>query len=170
MRFNLIFNLIVIVLAIMPFIAPQEVIFGVIYWFTFLWVLITSLYLNTLRKLKNHKKVTDHSQCCDFINVMMTFIYKEPIKILEETLTILKLLNHCERLHVYVGFEERTPGVNEKVQMIMEKFQGSFARLVCTIHPYGVEGEIPGKCSNSNYVLRQIHKDFASSQLSYPDQ
>ncbi|CAF0925925.1 unnamed protein product [Rotaria sordida] len=25
---------------------------------------------------------------------------------------------------------------------------------MCTIHPYGLPGEIPGKCSNSNYGLR----------------
>ncbi len=85
---------------------------------------------------------------------MMTFIYKEPLKILEETLTNLKSLLHSERMHVYIGFEERTPDLKEKVDKIKKNFEGVFAKLICTIHPFGVEGEIPGKCSNANYVLR----------------
>ncbi len=95
---------------------------------------------------------------------MMNFIYKEPLEILEGTLTNLKSLNHSDKLHVYIGFEERTPDLKEKVDKIMKQYGDVFAKIICTVHPFGVEGEIPGKCSNSNYVLRQIHSDFVNKK------
>ena len=33
-----------------------------------------------------------------------------------------------------------------------------FTKLFVTVHPFGVEGDIPGKCSNSNYGIRSLFK------------
>ena len=38
--------------------------------------------------------------------------------------------------------------------MLRDKFIGSFKELIFVTHPYGVEGEIPGKCSNANCGIR----------------
>jgi hypothetical protein len=61
-------------------------------------------------------------------------------------------LEGAEECIFLLGVEERTPDRQEKIDMIMSQFIGKFKQLMIVVHPYGVEGEIPGKCSNSNWA------------------
>lgn len=89
---------------------------------------------------------------------MMTFIYKEPVQLLANTLENLSQMNRCQELIVVIGFEELSPERDEKIKIVSEKFQKTFKELIITIHPSNIPGEIPGKCSNSNYSQRFIAK------------
>jgi len=51
-----------------------------------------------------------------------------------------------------MALEEKTPDLNNKINELKAKFGDSFARLIFSIHPYGVEGEIPGKIEVINYA------------------
>ena len=60
------------------------------------------------------------------------------------------------RISMVISFEEKTPEVDTKCDKLKETFNGAgFERLIFTIHPFGLPNEIPGKCSNANYSLRQ---------------
>ena len=60
------------------------------------------------------------------------------------------------RISMVISFEEKTPEVGIKCQKIKEIFENlGFEQLILTIHPFGLDNEIPGKCSNANYSLRQ---------------
>ena len=61
-----------------------------------------------------------------------------------------------------VGFEERTPDMAEKVTKLRELYVSQFKQLMFTVHPSGVPGEIPGKCSNSNFAFRQAEKSLSA--------
>ena len=64
--------------------------------------------------------------------------------------------SEVNRISMVISFEERTPDVERKCRVLAEHYADSgFHDLLFTIHPYGIENEIPGKCSNSNYALRQ---------------
>ena len=53
-----------------------------------------------------------------------------------------------------VSFEERTPELKRKQGKLCEMFGQRFREIFFTIHPFGTEGEIPGKCSNANCGIR----------------
>jgi hypothetical protein len=46
-------------------------------------------------------------------------------------------------------------------------FNGCFKELIFTIHPYGILGEIPGKCSNSNYAQRMLYSHLRKTTLNF---
>ena len=58
-------------------------------------------------------------------------------------------------VNLNISFEERTPELYDKIRRLNTRFSKSFKRLIFTIHPYNLPGEISGKCSNTNYGIRE---------------
>ncbi|XP_055354351.1 uncharacterized protein LOC129600001 [Paramacrobiotus metropolitanus] len=81
--------------------------------------------------------------------------YKEPLPLMCNTLDTFRQQTVRERLCVVVGLEEKTPEFAAKKAELLKRYSGDFLDLLVTQHPFGVPGEIPGKCSNSNYAARQ---------------
>ena len=90
----------------------------------------------------------------------MIFCYKEPIELITETLKNISLIKYSNNFIVVVAMEERTPDKEDKIKALSE-LKYLFKQMVFTIHPYGIPGEIPGKCSNSNYALRSFADSFS---------
>jgi hypothetical protein len=53
-----------------------------------------------------------------------------------------------------VSFEERTPNLPEKQLELWSLYSARFGDFFFTVHPFGLPGEIPGKCSNCNCGIR----------------
>ena len=70
-----------------------------------------------------------------------------------------------------ICLEEKTPDLDMKIREIGREFGDKFTQLFLTVHPFGVEGDISGKCSNSNYGIRSIYKHLKEEnpQLSTSD-
>lgn len=54
--------------------------------------------------------------------------------------------------------EEKCPHREKLITILKEKYKSKFHKIIIAIHPYGTEGEIPGKCSNANFGMRSIYK------------
>jgi hypothetical protein len=93
----------------------------------------------------------------DHIIVIPT--YKEPISILERTLTALVEQSYpLEKLHVMVSFEEREgKDAQVKGKALHDKFGDKFGDLWTTFHP-DIEGEVKGKSSNTCWGAIQAKK------------
>ncbi|KAL4481584.1 hypothetical protein ABPG74_007673 [Tetrahymena malaccensis] len=190
LRFNLLMNLIICGLIVVPFFVPIIYSIGIQCYFSLQWFVFFTLYLiNTIRimkankkkkKMKNNQKdkldnleinsnntnllesetnntlIEKAEYIYKYKFIMMTFIYKEPIELLINTLENIKDMHGSNQIIVAVGFEERTPDKEDKINQLKLRFSKVFEELIITIHPFGVEGEIPGKCSNCNYVQRQL--------------
>ncbi|CAB4060549.1 unnamed protein product [Lepeophtheirus salmonis] len=78
----------------------------------------------------------------------------EPIELISKTIQSVASQTMAKNVIMVVGFEEKTPDRLGKQIQIAEKFGNIFQDLISSVHPYGVEGEIPGKCSNSNCAIR----------------
>ena len=82
--------------------------------------------------------------------------YKEPLELIKRSVDTLTNQTYVDRISMIISFEERTPNVHDKCQTLKEYYSpAGFRDLLFTIHPYGLANEIPGKCSNANYALRQ---------------
>jgi hypothetical protein len=85
-------------------------------------------------------------------HIMMTFLYKEPVQLIRNTLANLALMNGSENFILLLGIEEKTPDREATIATIDNEFGKIFQELIITVHPFAVIGEIPGKCSNANYA------------------
>jgi len=85
--------------------------------------------------------------------------YKEPIAILERTITALVEQSYpLEKLHVMVSFEEREgKDAQIKGKVLQDKFGDKFGDLWTTFHP-DIEGEVKGKSSNTCWGAIQAKK------------
>ena len=89
------------------------------------------------------------------IHVFLMAAYKEPIDVILKTVESIKSQTKAKQILFVVAFEERTPEFDSKCAAIRTFCDGAFLDIIFTRHPYGVEGEIPGKCSNANFAARE---------------
>ena len=54
-----------------------------------------------------------------------------------------------------IGFEEKTPDLRAKQSVLCEEFRKHFEEILFTVHPSGVEGEIPGIVSTLSHKIVQ---------------
>jgi hypothetical protein len=95
----------------------------------------------------------------------------EPIEVLRAT---LKVLAECcypnvkENMIVILGGEERVGGMfPPKAEILQREFGRSFLRLMVTIHPADLPGEIIGKGSNQNWMGHKLKEMIDSLGIPY---
>jgi hypothetical protein len=71
-------------------------------------------------------------------------------------------LNGGKNVIMLVCLEEKTPELEMKISEIESEFDNKFNMLIIAVHPYGIEGDIPGKCSNSNFGIRSLYSYLKS--------
>ena len=92
----------------------------------------------------------------DIRHIVSISCYKESLELITRSVKSLSDQTEVGRISMVISFEEKTPEVKDKCNKLKEIFKSAgFEHLIFTIHPFGLPNEIPGKCSNANYSLRQ---------------
>ncbi len=177
LRWNILINLIVIALFLSPFLVPTIVTFilnayFLLNWFVFMLIAIVKhIRINqTLNVFKRSDEENPKVIESKYKYIMATFVYKEPIELILKSLTNVIQIEGSEDCIMTVCLEERTPDLNNKIKQISNTFELSFKELIITVHPFGVLGEIPGKCSNSNYGIRSLYLHLKENNPNFTDQ
>ena len=87
-------------------------------------------------------------------HLVVLAVYKEPLHVILETIQSLSNQTKAENTILAVAFESKSPDVHTKIGTIGKNFSHVFENIFYPIHPRGIAGEIPGKCSNTNHALR----------------
>jgi len=91
----------------------------------------------------------------DVRHVIIVPTYKEPVEIIGRTLDALAAQHRAaERVIVVLGMEEREAGAREKGDELIGRFNGSFLRIMASIHPGNILGEEAGKSSNEAWAAK----------------
>ncbi len=97
----------------------------------------------------------------DVHHVVIVPSYKEPVSLLERTLHGLAAQHDAARcLTVVLAMEESEPDSAVKAHNLAREFEGSFARVLVTMHPRGLPGEQAGKGSNEAWAARQARHEL----------
>ena len=104
-------------------------------------------------KLKDSKKKMKDSDG-QLHHLAVISCYKEPVELIAATVETLASQTLAKSITMVVSFEEKTPDLRFKQGRLCELFGQRFHEIIFTIHPFGTEGEIPGKCSNANCGIR----------------
>jgi hypothetical protein len=85
--------------------------------------------------------------------------YREPLPILSRTLDALAVQHKArERIIVVLATEEREQEAPAKMQRLLAEYAGSFLGMLVTVHPAGLEDEVPGKSSNQAWAAKQARE------------
>jgi len=104
---------------------------------------------------KNYDFKSDYPEYTDIRHQVAICCYKEPLPVITRTVQSLADQTEAKRITMVISFEQKTPDVDKKIEDLSKIFCNSFERLLVTVHPFGKPNEIPGKCSNANYGLRE---------------
>lgn len=165
-RWNLVWLAMIAGMAFMPYWLSRETLH---YCVLAYWIQVIALYafaaaqsIYTLRKISATMETVsydqdypDTAQARELRHIVLMCAYKEPLELLAKTVQTVAESTVANRIVMVVGFEEGTPNLLQKEQALRMRFGDRFDQMIVTRHPRGVPGEIPGKCSNSNFAMRQ---------------
>ncbi len=148
---------------VLSFIKPMWVIYFIIlfslYWvlriFYFIFYSIYSAYIfNKAIKIDWKAKRESLSNWHDYYHLFILPTATEPYEVLETTLNgILACKYPTEKIIVAISWEERKKDVYDAVEpRIKQNFEGKFYKMLTTLHPDGLEGEMKAKGANANWV------------------
>jgi hypothetical protein len=87
-------------------------------------------------------------------------MYKESYDVVRESFLSLLNTNYPKDKFIVVLAQEERAGDEAKMTglKIKEEFGNKFFKFLITYHPYGLEGEIPGKGSNETWASKEVKK------------
>jgi len=170
LRFNLVLLVLVWILIAIPLLMPSYslpftcnfilyVFCAVNFALTLGLVLSSKTVIKLFQEKHSQEKINSRvstQQLNELSHIVTICIYQEPLLLIQRTLESLSKQSQAHRLIVVVAMEERTPKRDWIQSVIQVNFGQNFKKLVFTVHPDNVLGEIPGKCSNLNYAGRSI--------------
>lgn len=86
--------------------------------------------------------------------VIMT-AYDEPTELITTTLDTVAAQTRANHIVLVIALESRTPDIMKKTRYFDNRYGQSFFKLILTVHPADIPGEIAGTCSNANWGVRQ---------------
>ena len=104
-------------------------------------------------------------------HVILLPTYQEDVSIVQTTMrSLLASAYRHDRFIVVLGGEEGDRENFERMQpVLLEEFGGQFGKLLFTLHPRGLPGEMPGKGSNLRWMEQEVQKTIDDMGLAYAD-
>lgn len=96
----------------------------------------------------------------DVHHIVVIPTYDESIHVLRTSLASLVSAEYPkERMHVVVGFEERSgQRAHERAETLTKEFKKEFGTFLTTFHPDGISGEKRVKSANATWAIHQIEE------------
>jgi hypothetical protein len=165
---------------LLSFFAPTVAIIFIIifdlYWmlrvfYFVIHVIASYLSYRATLKVKWWEKVQEVPGYERIYHAVLLPTYKEELPILEEALaSILRTRYRSDRMIVVLGGEERDRENFEQYKTVLEKKYGqSFFKLLFTVHPKDIPGELPGKGSNLKHMATVLQGEIDRLNIPYED-
>jgi cellulose synthase/poly-beta-1,6-N-acetylglucosamine synthase-like glycosyltransferase len=104
---------------------------------------------------------TSTDRCGYLHHVVIIPNYREPMEVLSRTLRGLAAQEDAKHyLTVVLAMEEREVGAREKARVLQQSFKDRFARLLVTVHPANLSGEVAGKGANQAWAARWARREL----------
>lgn len=143
-----------------------------VYWVIKIWYLFVFLFNSWIKFMKSKKidwkaKLLKLENWEEYIHLVALPTYKEPYKVVKET---FEKLTECDypkdKMIIALGGEEgdRENFLNIANQ-IKSEYTGKFKDILITVHPRGLQGEIPGKGSNMYHIGKEMNKYFEEKNI-----
>ena len=170
LRWNLLFTFLIVCVLSSPVWVPliprvngasMELVVGFLLIFQLMWFIATvnatKMVLRLRREFSRQDDVEAKDESQEQIKHLAGItLYKEPMEVMVRTIdSLARQKDAKKKLSVFIGLEEGTPEKEDKAKQLNERYEKLFERFIITIHPKGLTGDIPGKCSNFNYASRK---------------
>lgn len=166
---------------VLSFIKPLWVIFFIIV-FDLFWVYRVTYFVFYMgfawtryrKSIKTDwlKKLEDIPGRDKILHTIFLPTYNESIDVLKATLDSLLSTDYpADKMIVILGFEERAgmDEVNKKKAFFEKNYSEKFYKLLLTVHPDNLEGEIKAKGANANWMGHRVQEYIDEHNIKYED-
>lgn len=103
----------------------------------------------------------------DYYHLIVLPTYKENLQVLGPAFDAIAASNYPKtKIFLAVGFESRDdPEKIKETSEYLKKFQEKIGGVFTSIHPFGLEGEVPGPGSNRNWMINNSLKEFQKRSI-----
>lgn len=125
-----------------------------------------NLKINWLEKLNEIENKNWH----EIYHLIILPMYREPYEVVRESFESLLAANYPkEKMLVVLALEESGgPLARETGERIRQEYGSRFGKLLLTVHPKDLAGEIPGKGANESWAAEHAKTELVDSlQLRY---
>lgn len=130
-------------------------------WAIFLWTFQGLLMMSMLimaglfMKRMFRKDGIQRTPSPDIFHLVLLPCYKEPLEVISSSIDSIvnQTTSTKGKVVVVVSLEERSPDTVGKRHDLWAKYASEFLLFDVTVHPYGLENEIAGKCSNDRWAV-----------------
>ncbi len=107
-------------------------------------------------------KLKEHSDWEDYWHLVVLPMYKEPYEVVLSTFQALADSHYDKnKMIVVLALEERGGAEPQKVaEALKQKFGGLFFKMLITIHPQDIPGELAGKGSNEVWAVKRVKEEI----------
>ncbi len=121
---------------------------------------------NTIKKLKDLKQ---WKKSKEIYHTIIFVTYKEPYQVIEESIKSYANSNYnTKKIILVIGGEESDKENFIKItNKIQKNFKHKFKKIIITIHPKNIPGEIKGKSANATYTAKQFKKYADKEKIPY---
>ncbi len=145
-----------------------------IYWILRIFYLMIYLLISWKKYLKAIKinwwlKLKEKRAYKDYYHLIFLPTAGEPSKVVNETLKNLANTNynHKKMIIILAGEEKHQEEFKEIAKRIEKKYNNIFHKIIITIHPTDLEGEIPGKGSNLYHAGHKVKEYIDQNKFNY---
>lgn len=134
-------------------------------------LVMSSLFFIRMMKWDKQLSAGQHQEKNHIRHVVLLPFYRERLAIVESSLKRLcqQSIDVKDKLIVVISLEEKTPDADQLTAIIQEKYQHFFHALIVIKHPFGLAGEIPGKCSNVRWAAIKAYEYLQQQHIDLKD-
>jgi hypothetical protein len=120
---------------------------------------------NWLKKLEEEKS----GEWEDIYQLIVLPTYTEPYEVLRDTFKVLTKIKYpANRFIIALGGEERDKeNFLSHAEKLKAEFGDKFYKLLITVHPSGIPGDLPGKGSNAYYIGKNAQEFLDKEGIKY---
>ncbi len=165
----------------LPFAVAYVIIIADVYWL-FNSIKIAFLIILAHRKVEQVSKIDWHQKLKtefsgefkEYYHLLVLPTYTEGIEILGPAFDAISTQHYPkENIFLAVGFEsrenERNPEKIANTKKHLSEIEKSIGGVFTSIHPFGLEGEVPGPGTNRNWMINNALKEFTKLKIK-PEQ
>ncbi|MFC1599887.1 hypothetical protein ACFL3T_02560 [Patescibacteria group bacterium] len=126
-----------------------------------------------LKNLKNRyiwmKKHEQYLKPSEIYHAILVVTFKESFELVRESVkSYTESFYPHEKLILVLGGEEGDQENFKKISnKLIEEFGHKFFKVITTVHPKGIPGEIPGKSANATFAAKELKKYVDSQDIDY---
>lgn len=130
---------------------------------------LENVYRNVAQEINHLKTINQYKKPSEIMHAILFVTYKEPLAIVKQSIKSYaeSIYSSQNMILVFSGEESDKTNAEQYAKEITKEFSHHFKKIITTIHPKGLPGEIPGKSANATWAAKTLLAYIDEEKIPY---